>query len=226
VEETTVDEVKKETALARLTLRDVAQMLFFALLVRPLMALLIGCRVRGKQWLPPSGPFVLIANHASHLDTLSLLSMFPLGRLREIQPVAAADYFERHRVIAWFTRTFFNILPIARRRITPENHPLRRMLAQLRAGKSLIIFPEGTRGSGDEVGPFRAGLAHLLEHMPDLPVIPAYLVNTGRCLPKGKSLPVPFFCEIHLGAPRVVRGSREEILAELRSAVCELKESA
>jgi 1-acyl-sn-glycerol-3-phosphate acyltransferase len=201
-------------------------MVFFGLLIRPLIALFIGCRVRGRHWLPPSGPFVLIANHSSHLDTICLLSLFPLKRLREVQPVAAADYFERNRFVAWFSRTFFNILPITRHKITPENNPVRAMLAQLHAGKSLIIFPEGTRGQGDEIGPFRPGVAHLLELMPGLRVVPAYLVNMGRCLPKGECFPVPFFCEIYLGRPRIYNnnrhGNREEILMMLRSAVYEL----
>lgn len=209
---------------ARMRLRDLAQMLFFALLVRPLMAIFIGGRARGMQWLPVAGPFVLLANHSSHLDTVSLLNLFPLCRLREIQPVAAADYFERNRLVAWFSHTFFNILPIARRRITPENNPIQRMLAQLRAGKSLIIFPEGTRGSGEEIGPIRPGIAHLLEQMPQLPVVPVYLVNHGRCLPKGEWLPVPFFCEIRIGPPQVFSGgNRREILERLRSAILSLK---
>jgi 1-acyl-sn-glycerol-3-phosphate acyltransferase len=212
----------------RLSIRDLAQMIIFGLLIRPLMALFIGCRVRGRKWLPPSGPFVLIANHSSHLDTICLLSMFPLKRLREIQPVAAADYFGRNRFIAWFSRTCFNILPIVRHKVTAENNPVRCMLAQLRAGKSLIIYPEGTRGRGDEIGPFRPGVAHLLDLMPGLKIVPAYLVNMGRCLPKGEYLPVPFFCEIHLGPPRSLpngwNGKREEVLDMLRSSVCELRE--
>jgi len=208
----------------RMRLRDLAQILFFALLVRPLMAVFIGRRAQGRQWLSGPGPFVLLANHSSHLDTVSLLSLFPLRRLREIQPVAAADYFERNRLVAWFSHTFFNILPIARRRITPENKPIQRMLAQLRAGKSLIIYPEGTRGSGEEIGPFRPGIAHLLEQAPRLPVIPVYLVNHGRCLPKGEWLPVPFFCEIRIGPPQVFSGrNRREKLERLRSAILSLK---
>jgi 1-acyl-sn-glycerol-3-phosphate acyltransferase len=209
---------------ARMRLRDLAQILFFALLVRPLMAIFIGYRTPGRQWLPGAGPFVLLANHSSHLDTVSLLNLFPLWRLREIQPVAAADYFERNRLVAWFSHTFFNILPIARCRITPENNPVQIMLAQLRAGKSLIIYPEGTRGSGEEIGPIRPGIAHLLEQMPQLPVVPVYLVNHGRCLPKGEWLPVPFFCEIRIGPPQVFSGgSRREILERLRSAILSLK---
>jgi 1-acyl-sn-glycerol-3-phosphate acyltransferase len=209
---------------ARMRLRDLWQILFFALLVRPLMAIFIGCRTQGREWLPRTGPFVLLANHSSHLDTVSLLSLFPLWRLREIQPVAAADYFERNRLISWISHTFFNILPISRCQITPENNPIQRMLAQLRAGKSLIIYPEGTRGSGEEIGPFRPGIAHLLEHAPRLPVIPVYLVNHGRCLPKGEWFPVPFFCEIRIGPPQVFSGgNRREILERLRSAILSLR---
>lgn len=209
---------------APMILRDLAQMLFFALLIRPLMAIFIGCRTQGRQWLPCAGPFVLLANHSSHLDTVSLLSLFPIWRLRDIQPVAAADYFERNRLVAWFSHTFFNILPIARRRITPENNPIQRMLAQLRAGKSLIIYPEGTRGSGEDLGPFCPGIAHLLERMPQIPVIPVYLVNHGRCLPKGEWVPVPFFCEIRVGPPQVFSsGNRRERLEKLRLAILSLK---
>ena len=169
-----------------------------------------------------SAPFILIANHSSHLDTISLLSLFPLGRLRRIRPVAAADYFERNKFVSIFTKTLFNILPIARKNITTENNPLRRMREALQAGDSLIIFPEGTRGSGDQVGEFRSGVAHLIEKLPDVPVVPAYLVNMGRSLPKGEFIPVPFFCEIRIGAPRVFSGSRQEITKALEAAVREL----
>jgi 1-acyl-sn-glycerol-3-phosphate acyltransferase len=210
---------------ARMRLRDLAQILFFALLVRPLMAIFIGRRAKGRQWLAGAGPFVLFANHSSHLDTVSLLSLFPLRRLREIRPVAAADYFERNRFIAWFSHTFFNILPIERRRGAPENDSIQRMLAQLRAGKSLIIYPEGTRGSGEEMGPFRHGIANILDQAPRLPVIPVYLVDHGRLLPKGEWFPVPFFCEVRIGPPQVFSGGdrREEVLERLRSAILSLK---
>ena len=210
--------------LKRLTLRNVAQMVVFALAIKPFMALFIGLRVRGREHLVGSAPFILIANHSSHLDTISLLSLFPLGRLRRIRPVAAADYFERNRFVSLLTKTLFNILPIARKNITTENNPLRRMREAIEAGDSIIIFPEGTRGSGQEMGEFRSGVAHLIEKLPGVPVVPAYLVNMGRSLPKGEFIPVPFFCEIRIGAPRVLQGSRHEITRALEAAVRELAE--
>jgi 1-acyl-sn-glycerol-3-phosphate acyltransferase len=188
------------------------------------MTLFIGLRVRGREHLARSGPFILIANHSSHLDTMSLLSLFPLNRLRHIRPVAAADYFERNKFVSVFTKTLFNILPIARKNITTENNPLRRMRDAIEAGDSLLIFPEGTRGSGEKMGEFRSGVAHLLEKMPDVPVMPAYLINMGRSLPKGEFIPVPFFCEIRIGAPRVMSGTRQEITRALEAAVLELAE--
>ncbi|HLF83702.1 MAG TPA: lysophospholipid acyltransferase family protein [Blastocatellia bacterium] len=224
--ETASESTANDTPLKakRLTPRNVAQMIAFALAIKPFMALFIGLRVGGREHLAISEPFILIANHSSHLDTVSLLSLFPLSRLRRIRPVAAADYFERNRFVSFFTKTLFNILPIARKNITTENNPLRRMREAIEGGDSLIIFPEGTRGSGEQIGEFRSGVAHLIEKMPEVPVIPAYLVNMGRSLPKGEFIPVPFFCEIRIGAPRVLQGSRQEITRALEAAVRELAE--
>ena len=201
-----------------------AQRLFFALGVRPFLVLFIGLRVRGREHLPASDPFILVANHSSHLDTASLLALFPAARLRSIRPVAAADYFERTRFRAWASRTFFNILPIARGRLTPETNPLPKMLAALEAGESLIVFPEGTRGGGDEVGHFKSGIAHLAERAPQVPVVPAYLRNMGRALPKGEWVPVPLFCEVRVGPALHPTGTRDEIVAAIEGAVRELGE--
>jgi len=201
-------------------------MLFFALLIRPFMTLFIGLRVRGRKNLPQTDPFLLIANHSSHLDTAALLSLFPLARLGRIRPVAAADYFERNRFISGFTKTFFNILPIARTKITIENHPVRQMREALEAGQSLVLFPEGTRGSGEEPAAFRSGVAHLIEKVPQVPVAPVWLQNMGRSLPKGAFVPVPFFCEVRIGKTRLVHGKRAEIVHQLEEAVRELRELA
>jgi 1-acyl-sn-glycerol-3-phosphate acyltransferase len=205
-----------------MTGRDLTQTAFATLLLRPFMALFIGLRVRGREHLPARDPFILIANHSSHLDALSLLSLFPLWRLPRIRPVAAADYFERNRFVSVMSRSLFNILPIARRGLTPETNPIPRMESVLRAGQSLIIFPEGTRGTSSEPGHFHSGAAHLIERCPDVPVIPVYLINMGRSLPKGEWIPVPFFCEVRVGPPCLPRGNRREITAALENAVNEL----
>src|ERR1041384_824242 len=88
----------------RWTLRDVAQITLFALLIKPFMTLFIGLRVRGREHLPHNGQFILVANHSSHLDTASLLTLFRLRHLRHIRPVAAADYFERNVFVSLITK--------------------------------------------------------------------------------------------------------------------------
>ena len=132
-------------------LRNLVQVLFFALIVRPFLAIFIGLRVRGREHLEVQDPFVLVANHSSHLDTVSLLSLFPLRRLRRIRPCAAADYFGRNPVVLAFSRALFNILPIARSNIRSDDHPIQRMREALESGHSLLLFPEGTRGGGNEI---------------------------------------------------------------------------
>ncbi len=194
--------------------------------MKPFLALFIGLRVRGRSNLPESDPFLLVANHSSHLDTLSLLGLFPLNRLRRVRPVAAADYFERNQFVSWLSRTFFNILPIARKGITRETNPLTQMAEALERGHSLIIFPEGTRGSGNEMGEFHSGVSHLIEKKPGIPVVPAYLLNMGRSLPKGEWIPAPFFCEIRLGAPLKPEGKRSEITEALKNSLNELKDAS
>jgi len=200
-----------------------AQMFFFALLVRPLLLFVLGLRVRGGAQLRAiirnREQVILIANHSSHLDTLALLSLFPLTQLRHLRPVAAADYFEQNWLIAWLSRTFFNILPIPRAHLTPSNHPVARMKAVLAAGDSLILFPEGTRGCHEQMQHFRTGIAHLAQEAPDVPILPAYLVNLGRSLPKGEFIPVPLFAEARFGLPLRPQGTRAEIIAQLEAAV-------
>jgi 1-acyl-sn-glycerol-3-phosphate acyltransferase len=203
--------------------RDLVQMTFFALVVKPFLALFIGLRVRGREHLPACDPFIMVANHSSHLDTVSMLDLFPLARLPRLRPVAAADYFERNKLVSLLSRVLFNILPIARKGITAETNPLPTMAAALEAGQSLIIFPEGTRGSGADLGRFHSGIAHVVEKMPHVPVVPVYLVNMGRSLPKGEWLPLPLFCEVRIGSPRLLQGKRQEIIHALEAAVRELK---
>ncbi len=213
--------------MTRSRLADLVQQAFFLLFARPFLVLFIGLRVRGRAHLPARGPFLMVANHQSHLDTLSLLALFPLSFLRELRPVAAADYFARSRWVALLTGTLFNVLPIARRSADrdQDGDPIEAMAAAVEAGHSLLLFPEGTRRSNaEDIGQFKAGVSHLLDRHPQLPVVPCYLVNMGRSLPKGALVPVPFFCEVRIGPPRTFSGSREEVLAALQDAVRALED--
>lgn len=202
---------------------QIIRILFFVFIVRPLLGFFIGIRVRGRNNLLWGHPFIIIANHASHLDTAALMNLFPLKDLSRIRPVAAADYFNRNRIIALTSRLFFNILPIERKHICRDHNPLADLREVLMKGESLIVFPEGTRSSSGEMGPFHSGVAHLIKEYPQIPVIPVYMSNMGRALPKGEFVILPFICEINIGTSIFPTGSKEEITEMLRQAVIQLK---
>ncbi len=201
-------------------IRAAIQMAFFALLIKPFMRLIMGIHVQGRHHLPET-QCILVANHSSHLDTLVLMSLFPLRYVIRLRPVAAADYWTRSRLVYALTQSLFHILPIPRKGITPENHPLKRMEEAIQAGDWLIIYPEGTRAYGETLGPFKPGVAHLVRRYPELPVIPVYIRNTARILPRGQMLLVPFFVDVAIGPPLTFAPgtSKEHILQTLRDAV-------
>ncbi|MBF0505121.1 MAG: 1-acyl-sn-glycerol-3-phosphate acyltransferase [Candidatus Omnitrophica bacterium] len=205
---------------------DLVRIIFFVLIVRPLLVFFIGLRVRGREHWPLEHPFIVIANHTSHLDAAALLAFFPLKDLRRVRPVAAADYFNSNKCIAFFSRIFFNILPIARKNIGRHQNPLDGLREALEHKETLIIFPEGTRSSSGEMGPFHTGIAHILKEFPQVPVIPVYMSNMYKALPKGEFILVPFICEVNIGKPLFLSGTKDEIVQTLRDSVIKLKGEA
>jgi 1-acyl-sn-glycerol-3-phosphate acyltransferase len=170
-----------------------------ALLLRPFCRWVVGVEVRGAGNLPERDPFLLVANHDSHLDTLILLSLFPLRRLGRIRPVAAADYWLSSAPKRFVARTCLNVLPVVRGGASAEEDPLAPLSAALSRGESLILFPEGTRGEPEVLERFRTGAARLALENPGVPVVPVYLANTGRNLPRGTTLFVPFVVKVAVG---------------------------
>ena len=92
----------------------------------------------------------------------------------------------------------------------PQVDPLEPLRAALREGDSLIIFPEGTRGATALPARFRSGLFRLATEFPTVELIPVYLDNLHRSLPKGALLPVPIVCTVRFGAPVVLGEWREQ----------------
>jgi 1-acyl-sn-glycerol-3-phosphate acyltransferase len=182
-------------------MNTVLRIVFFAVLVRPLTWVVLGLNLRHPKRLPSSGPAILVANHNSHLDTLVLMSVFPLRMLPRLRPVAAMDYFLRNRLLAWLSQRLIGILPLPRHPSPGQGDCFAEISRFLMEDGIVIFYPEGSRGEPEKLGEFKNGIAHLSKRHPDVPVTPIFLHGLGKALPKGEALLVPFFCDLFVGEP-------------------------
>jgi 1-acyl-sn-glycerol-3-phosphate acyltransferase len=177
---------------------------------------------------------IYFANHTSHLDFVVLWSALPPEVRARTRPVAAKDYWEKGVKAYLAQRVFRAVLVqrgVAAQAASEEEARAagRAVIEQLAEAmsetESLIIFPEGTRGTGETVGPFRSGLYHLAKRKPDAELVPAYLENLNRILPKGELLPVPLISSLSFGTPMHVRENEDKgnFLERAHAAVCALR---
>lgn len=205
-----------------------------------LITTLSGARVaaEGTNGTPPEFPpqAIYYANHSSHLDFVTLWSIMPAELQPKVRPIAAADYwgsgfkksvaqkvFNAHLVHRYKDRPHTRADAQRTTRYTrsgssPQASQLTGMTDILDAGESLLIFPEGTRGPGDQVATFQAGLYKLAKHAPDVPVVPVTLKNLSRILPKGETIPVPHLSQVVIHKPLFVGAAepQEEFLTRAR----------
>lgn len=191
------------------------RLLFFVLIVRPLVLIVLGMNVRNLNRLPHDGPAIIVANHNSHLDTLILMSLFPLKLLHKIQPVAAEDYFLRSKWLGWFALNIIRIIPIKRGEAIPTEQKLKNVSEILTMGQIVILFPEGSRGEPERLSKFKSGVSFLAEQNQAIPIIPVFIHGAGQSLPKGDWLLVPFFCDVFIGEQLDWPGNRESFMTQL-----------
>ena len=203
------------------------RLLFWCLIGRPLVLVVLGLNVRNLKGLPRQGPAIIVANHNSHLDTFVLMSLFPLAQLHRLRPVAAADYFLRNRALAWFTLNIVNMIPIERSRVGKRGEdPLENCARSLAAGEILLVFPEGTRGETEALAKFKGGVARLKEQYPEVPVVPVYMHGLGRVLPKGEVTLVPVVVDVFVGEAVAWSGNRQGFTQALQESVTALAAAA
>lgn len=153
--------------------------------------------VEGLERIPQEESYILVANHSSHLDALSLLSMVPLRRLHRAFPAAAADYFFANLPRTAFSAIFINAVPFGRFSHMRESLQVCKELLANR-GNILIIFPEGTRSATGVMGDFKPGIG-LLVAGTSLPIIPCYIEGAARAWPKGSLFPRPHRIKVNIG---------------------------
>jgi 1-acyl-sn-glycerol-3-phosphate acyltransferase len=197
--------------------------LFFALIAGPFVRIGLGLNIRHRERLPKGGPAVIVANHNSHLDTVVLMSLFPIRVLGKVRPIAAADYFLRSRVMTWFSTRIIDIIPVQRKRREAGEDPFASVTVALEEGAIVILFPEGTRGEPERMADFKKGVSYLAERHAGVPFVPVFLRGLGKALPKGAWLPVPFFCDVFVGEPAQWSGNREIYMEELKERMRQLE---
>ncbi|KKN74582.1 hypothetical protein LCGC14_0389030 [marine sediment metagenome] len=173
--------------------------LFFLLIVKPVVYLLLGLNIYSLQRLPARGPAILAANHNSHLDTLVLMALYPLSQLHRVRPVAAADYFLRNRFTSWLSLNVIGIIPLNRQSQIDKDKVFDQCQQALANDEILLLFPEGSRGEAEQLQPLRKGIYHLARTHPGTTVTPIAMHGLGRALPKGESMLVPFNCDVVIG---------------------------
>lgn len=188
---------------------------------------LCGVRPLPLAALPAAGPCIFYANHSSHLDFAVLWAALPEAWRERTRPVAGRDYWEKTGLHRFIACGIFRAVLIERKRVTIACNPITAMCAALDAGDSLIVFPEGTRGDGLEVGAFKPGLHHLSRARPGVKLVPVFLANLNRIMPKGTALPVPLIATAAIGAPLTLTEgeTKEAFLTRARTALVALHPS-
>jgi 1-acyl-sn-glycerol-3-phosphate acyltransferase len=192
--------------------------------------LITGVRATWRDSRPETGQRIYFANHRSHGDFLLIWASLPPDLRRLTRPVAGSDYWLAGRLRRYIITKVFRAVLIDRSppASRPSQGPIEVMGAALATGESLIMFPEGTRNIGDDLLPFKAGIYHLAKAHPQAELIPVWIENLGRVMPKGEFIPVPLLCSLTFGPPlsAAPEETKDAFLGRARDALVALAPQA
>jgi len=184
------------------------------LVIRAVLRVYHRLEIVGRENLPQSGSFVVVANHSSHLDAAALLAALPLSRIHRAFPAAASDYFFTSLTRLAFSAVVVNAMPFDRKENPKHSLELCRRLLEA-PGHVLILFPEGTRSADGTIARFRPGVGFVTAGT-DFPIVPCHLEGAFRAWPKGKWLPRPRKLRLRIGPPLrfpEARPAKEDVIA-------------
>ena len=189
-----------------------------------MVLVVLGLNIRNRSNLPDTGPALIAANHNSHLDTMVLMSLYPLSKIHKLRPVAAADYFLSNRIIAWFSLNVIGIIPLQRSGVENRDQLFKSCHEALDKGDILLLFPEGSRGEPEQLAQPKKGIYHLIKERTDTAITPVMMHGLGRALPRGEALLVPFNCDVVIGEALPQASSSDELMTHISKAYAELQE--
>lgn len=197
--------------------------MWISTLLISILRLLLGASARFESTPDLSGQRIYFANHTSHIDTLAIMAALPKEARLNTKPLAAADYWGKNSFLRYIATRGLNSVLIDRQPKDGED-PLEPVLQAMAQGCSVIIFPEGTRRFQALPGEFKSGLYRLHKAFPQARLVPIYLDNLYRSMPKGKHVPLPIICTIRIGDPLAVVENEEkgDFLNRAREAVVRL----
>ena len=182
-------------------MKKIILIIIYSIFWKNFLKIFIGLKYVNEKTLKNKKQFILIANHNSHMDTMAIMSAIPSRYIHKVHPIAARDFFGGSLFKKILMRYLVNATLIQRDRDDPENDPIDSMDKMLKKSRSLIIFPEGSRGVPGVMTKFKKGLGYLIQRNPEIKVIPVYLDNVYKTLPRGKNLILPYNCSIKFGDP-------------------------
>jgi 1-acyl-sn-glycerol-3-phosphate acyltransferase len=206
--------------LTRPNIRPMTRADLMGLLLAFIARLVTGTQGHWKGCPPKAEQRIYFANHQSHLDWVLIWAALPRELRLRTRPIAARDYWTASPFKKWLTTEVFNAVYVSRQR-TEDQDPLEPLVEALRNGDSLVIFPEGTRSHRGDPLPFKSGLYHLSEQFPGVQLIPAWIDNVQRVMPKGEVVPVPILCTVTFGKPVAIEPGEDKrvFLDRARAAI-------